>query len=376
MKSFLIATIEQTELSSSTNCSSAPLLPLVDRPVMVYTVELLARYGIRDISVVQPSRLNNIEKYFKDGKRWNVNLTYLRQDNSLDSAGILKDWADTHGETFLVVPANCFFDFNIDAALEHHHRTHAQITMILARCMDPENIPQAVQIDADSRVVGLGDNAHGHQFQATGAYICEPHVFQQIPAGPLCDIATQVIPALLAQGQKVSGFEIDGYWNPLHSFPAYKEAQEECLAALMHSQPEGNHSRIHKLYADGQHKHNGLWRAPHSVIHQSVRITPPVFVGEGSQIGPDVELGPNVVIGSHVVVDEGATIRNSTILRNTYVGQLVELNNRIVNKSRLIDAETGEYTQITDDFLLSEASPAMIGHRLKDMMGRMLGFFL
>ena len=166
MKSFLIATIEQTELSSSTNCSSAPLLPLVDRPVMVYTVELLARYGIRDISVVQPSHLNKIEKYFKDGKRWNVNLTYLRQDTSQGSAGILKEWADTHRESFLVVPANCFFDFNIDAALEHHYRTNAQITMIVARCMDAEHLAQTVQIDADSRVLrstGAGgeDNRFG-----------------------------------------------------------------------------------------------------------------------------------------------------------------------------------------------------------------------
>ncbi|MEZ4714219.1 MAG: NDP-sugar synthase [Caldilineaceae bacterium] len=381
MKSILIAATERTPLAPLDDCFLAPMLPLVDRPVMVYTIELLARNNIKNLSVVLPSKSTKIEHYFKDGKRWNVNLTYLQAHQPMGDASALRKWAERHREPFLVMAADAFIDFDIDAAVKRHRQTGAQITMILAQDTERERPHRTVQIDATASVIGLGSEGDTKKLQATGAYICNPEILQYIPADQPCDFYHHWVPALLEQGQTVSSFTIDGYWNPLDSFAAYQEAQEVCLAALTNGQYDGQHDvarrrRIRKLYADGHHARNGLWRAPNSTIHASATITPPVYVGEGSQIGADVEVGPNVVIGAHVVVDEGATIRNSTILRNTYVGQLVELDNRIVNKSLLIDAKTGEYTQITDDFLLSEASSTIVGHRLKNLVGRMIGFFL
>jgi lipopolysaccharide/colanic/teichoic acid biosynthesis glycosyltransferase len=101
------------------------------------------------------------------------------------------------------------------------------------------------------------------------------------------------------------------------------------------------------------------------VIHPSVRLAPPVYIGDNCQIGSDVELGPDVVIGKNVVIDDEATISQSTILDQSYVGQLVNIENRIVHKNVMIDVNTAERTEVVDEFLLGEAHPALIDASLQ-----------
>lgn len=378
MKSILVATAKEQALSPLADSFQAPMMPLIDRPVMVYAVELLARHGIKNISVVLFPGQEDIKKYFQDGRRWNVNLSYINQNKQNGDAALLKERAYELSETFLILPSDSFLDFDITAALAYHRQTDSLVTVILSKCNEREVAGQRhyVQIDTAGSIVKLGTQSGVADLEATGAFICESRVLDDVPENQAYNILCELLPKLHSQGHKLSGFVIDGYWNALNSFAAYKEAQEACLAALIGHEPNRERGKIHKLYADGRSNRQGLWRAHNSVIHPSAQITGPAFVGEGCQIGADVELGPNVVIGSHVVVDEGATIRNSTVLQHTYVGQLVELNNRIVNKSQLIDVETGEYTNITDDFLLSEASSTIVSNRLKNLVGRAMGFFL
>ena len=61
-----------------------------------------------------------------------------------------------------------------------------------------------------------------------------------------------------------------------------------------------------------------------------------------------------------MVIDDEATIFQSTILDQSYVGQLVNIENRIVYKNLMIDANTAERTEVVDEFLLGEAHPALI----------------
>ncbi|MEP7187635.1 MAG: sugar transferase [Roseiflexaceae bacterium] len=94
------------------------------------------------------------------------------------------------------------------------------------------------------------------------------------------------------------------------------------------------------------------------IIHPSARLAAPLCIGEGCRIGYGVELGPEVVIGSSVVIDDDATIFQSTVLGRTYVGQLVNINNRVIYKTTLIDVQTSESTQVIDPFLLAETRVA------------------
>ena len=51
VQAILLATGETNKLRPLTETVPAPMLPVADRPVMLYAVELLARQGIKQILV-------------------------------------------------------------------------------------------------------------------------------------------------------------------------------------------------------------------------------------------------------------------------------------------------------------------------------------
>jgi lipopolysaccharide/colanic/teichoic acid biosynthesis glycosyltransferase len=121
---------------------------------------------------------------------------------------------------------------------------------------------------------------------------------------------------------------------------------------------------------------DNIWVGRNHVIHPSVRLAPPVYIGDNCQIGADVDVGPDVVLGHNVVIDAGATVSQSVVLDYTYVGKLMEIINRIVNKNLMIDVETAEYTEVANSHLLGEAHPNLIDSWLRRTWDTAVSIFL
>ena len=66
-----------------------------------------------------------------------------------------------------------------------------------------------------------------------------------------------------------------------------------------------------------------------------------------------------------MIIDDDASISKSTILDHTYVGKLVNIENRLVYQDRIIDMETGDSIRITDNFLLGPIYELDVNSRLK-----------
>jgi lipopolysaccharide/colanic/teichoic acid biosynthesis glycosyltransferase len=216
-------------------------------------------------------------------------------------------------------------------------------------------------VDAAGHVCRIGSGSSSqHVLEHTGAYIFEPQVLEYIPPRTHFDGYQQLIPALLAAGIEAYGYRMTGYWNKLDSFQAYQEAQKVFLYSAYDGvkpnwqAPAGTLPRVRYPSIEGQQVAPGIWVGPNHIIHPSARLAPPICIGEGCRIGYGVELGPDVVIGPSVVIDDEATISHSTVLARTYVGHLVNIINRVIHKTTLIDIETSESTTVVDPFLLAE----------------------
>lgn len=400
VQAILLATGENNNLHPLTTSIPSPMIPIANRPVMALMVELLARYGLKRSLVSLYERGGSIEGYFGEGSRWGIQLEYLLQRESWGTAGSLK-WAESQlHETFIVLPADSMIDLDIDAAIRFHHAHDGPVTMILHKPLkkrvgdgkaeqeegnqeDKTNQPtalhqpvyDAVWIDAEGHI--SLEPTNGLLLSATRAYIIEPHILELVPPQSSYDIYKDLIPALLEANLTVYGFQMQGYWNRLDSFLDYQEAQKDFLKSAT---PRNNQASstfpIRYPTIEGYPYSEGIWVGRDNIIHPNVRITPPVFIGDGCRIGRKVELGPGAVIGSNVIIDDEATVKNSTILDFTYVGQLVNLEERIVNKTLLIDINSAESVNVVDNFLLDEASPTSIGSGFKRILDLLLSIIL
>ncbi|MEO7912490.1 MAG: sugar transferase [Roseiflexaceae bacterium] len=339
-----------------TEALPTPLVPIVNRPVMAIAVEILARAGYKDLFVSLCNRGGSIASYFGDGSRWGVQIEYLTQREGWGSAGALAWAGQLLTETVLVLPADSIIDLDIDAALAFH-RTHGGLATMILHSSAEDRTAHPVALDERNAVCALSAGRFdGRVLEHTGALLFEPQVLQFIPTRTYFDSYSQLIPALLSAGIPVYGYGMSGYWNGLESFQQYQEAQKVFLySAYEPAKPEIEFAqRIRFPSIEGQQIAPGIWVGQNHIIHPSARLAAPICIGEGCRIGYGVELGPEVVIGSSVVIDDDATIFQSTVLDRTYIGQLVNINNRVIYKTTLIDVQTSESTQVIDPFLLAE----------------------
>lgn len=324
MQAILLATSEQTKLAPLNEFLPAPMMPVLNRPVIEYAIEQLARHGIKDIHVALYHLGGSIEAHCGDGKRWGVRLTYHLQREPLGTAGALKWASDALTETFVMFPADALITVDFTAALAEHRARNAGVTSIVAGEM------------------------------LTGAFICEPHVLDGIPARTSFDFANDLMPVLERVGEVMHRFQASEY-NPLNSFADFQRAQNLGL--------QNKHMHARQIAP-------GIWVGRNAVIHPTVALAAPVCIGDDCFIGRAVELGPNVVIGANVFLDDEATLTESTVLDDTYVGKLVKLDQRVAAKTWLIDTVTCEGTRVVDHFLLAENTPTALGSVVWNVVDR------
>lgn len=358
MQVILLATDEQRSLPPLTDTIPAPMLPIVDRPVMATTIEVLARAGHKQIMVSLYERGGQIAAYFGDGRRWGLELKYLTQRQAWGSGGALRFAGGLVKDKVLLLPGDALIDLDLDEALAFHERHGGIATAILhSACYGP--MTPRLCVDAAGRIVADGKPADGARpMSATQAYIIEPRALDLLPRREPCDITEDLIPALLAAGEPVYGYAMGGYWNPLSSIAAYQEAQEVYLySAYSQRVPDedvgGPAQRVRFPSLEARQVAPGIWVGRDHSIHPTVKLAAPTYIGPSSWIGREVELGPATVIGANVVIDDDATVSRSTVLSETYVGRLVNVDERVVTWSTISDVEGGDTTRVVDPFLIS-----------------------
>lgn len=368
MQVLLVATNEHDKPFGIADADTGPMLPVVNRPVMAVLVEILARAGCKQIVVSLYQRGGGVAAYFGAGRRWGVQLDYVAQREAWGDAGAVRWVSRLVRETLLVLPADIILDLDIEAALAAHQAHGSGLTLITAPPR-PQQPGRLIQRSAAGSVA-LAEPQPGAPAEAyTGAFIIEPALIQQIPARTPYDSYRQLLPELLAAGHTVHAYCTAGYWNQLNSAAAYHEAQRVFLYSAYQPPDLATNSAHAQLPCvrypsiEGNQIAPGIWVGQNHMIHPDARLAAPVCIGEGCRVGANVELGPEAVIGAGVMIDDEATVLRSVILPRTYIGQLVNIQGRLVQRSTMIDLSTGERAEVTDQFLLAGITPLVLPKR-------------
>jgi hypothetical protein len=94
------------------------------------------------------------------------------------------------------------------------------------------------------------------------------------------------------------------------------------------------------------------------VIPKSVEIKKPVIIGNNVQIQANSLIDKNSIIGSNVIIDRGSIISDSIVIGNTYIGEHLEIKNKIAAGNLLIDPESGTSIVMEDPHLLTSMTPS------------------
>ena len=187
MKAVVMAGGEGTRLRPLTSNRPKPLVPILNKPCMQHSIELLKRYGVDEIIVTLYYLADEIQGYFGDGADLGVKLHYTIEDTPLGTAGSVRQAYDIlKDDTFIIVSGDALTDINVEKALEFHKRKGSMATLVLQHVENPLEFGVVIT-DEEGRVRRfLEKPSWGEVFSDTvntGMYIIEPEVLEYMEDG-------------------------------------------------------------------------------------------------------------------------------------------------------------------------------------------------
>ncbi len=324
MKAVVMAGGEGTRLRPLTSNQPKPMVPIFNKPIMEYTIELLRAHGITDIVVTLQFMPQMIRNYFGDGSDLGVDLAYAIEQEPLGTAGSVKN-AEAHlDETFIVISGDALTDIDLDKLLDFHKKKQSMATIALARVDNPLEFGVVIANDHGQIERFLEKPTWGEIFSDTintGIYVLEPEVFDYIEKGTAVDFSKDVFPKLLEDKKPLYGYVADGYWCDVGNYEQYVQAHQDVMDRRAAIEPPGIKMR------------EDVWVGEGAYIDPSADIVGPVVIGQNARIERDTELHEYSVIGNNVVIRSGTHCHRAILWENTFVGNQAHLHGAVVGKN-------------------------------------------
>lgn len=305
-----------TRLKPLTDPIPKPMVPVLNTPVMEYSVKLLHIHGIKEIIANTHYNSHFITDYFGNGERFGVNLQFSYEEQLLGTAGGVRKNRHFLDETFFVLSGDALTDINLSKMLEFHQRNKALATIALKPIRDVSNYGVVVA-DETGKIKAFQEKPKPQEALSnvvnTGIYLFEPEIFEQIPEG-FYDFGQQLFPRLLELNERFYGFVTDDYWCDIGTIEVYQAAQEDAL----------NNGNFRKMAST-----DGLFSIKNHCV-----------AGVKTTIDLSSRIGRNVFIGKNCIINSGAVLDNCIIWDNCTLQENVVVENAIIGMGCMIGANT------------------------------------
>lgn len=332
---------EGTRLRPLTCNLPKPMMPIMDKPVMEYTIQLLKKHGIKDIAVTLQYLPESIKAYFGDGSEWGVNIKYYVEETPLGTAGSVKNAREFLDETFVVISGDALTDFNLRQAIDYHRQQQALATIVLTRVESPLEYG-LVLTDSSGRISRfLEKPSWGEVFSDTvntGIYVLEPEALGHVPENTVYDFSRDLFPGFLQERKGLFGCILHGYWCDIGNCEQFHQVHLDILDGKVDIELKAC-------------RHGQVWMGEGVRLSPRADVKGPVYIGPYCRIADHVRLEPYTVLGEGCLVGEGASLKRTVIWKGSYIGQDAELRGATIGKGVVIDKKVKvfEGAVISDD---------------------------
>ena len=370
MKAMILAAGKGTRVRPITHTTPKPMIPILQKPVMEFLLELLLEHGFDEIMVNVSHLSEEIENYFRDGQRFDVQIAYSFEGRISDgeligeamgSAGGLKkiqDFQAFFDDTFVVLCGDALIDLDLTEAVRRHREKGAMASLITKRVpRDQVSSYGVVVTDEAGRVLSFQEKPSVEEAASdminTGIYIFEPKVLDFIPSGEPFDIAADLFPRLVDSGAPFYALPMEFEWVDIGKVPDYWQAIRSVL--------QGD---VRQVQIPGKQVRPGIYAGLNVAADwDKIHVEGPIFVGGMTRIENGVTIIGPAMIGPSCHICEGATIDNSIIFDYSRIGAGVQLVEKLVYGRYCVD-RNGDHFDLQEaalDWLITDARRQDVG---------------
>jgi glucose-1-phosphate thymidylyltransferase len=319
MKALIAAGGRGTRLRPITFTNNKHLIPIANKPMILYPLEAIKEAGISEVGVVVNETRTDVEALLGDGSRFGVEISYLFQPGAPGIADCVRRAKKFLGKKpFVFYLGDNILAGGIRRFMDRFLKEKPNAILILSKVPDPERF--GVAVIKRGRVVKTVEKPKEHisDLAITGIYFFDYHVFEAFEGKEIVRPSVRgemeipdVYQYLIDHDYQVIACEVTGWWKDTGKMKDLLDANRLVL------------DRFNGVEIKGR-------------IDESSEVMGDVKVGKDSQIINSVLRGP-VVIGQKVLI------------KNSYIGPYTSIYHRcqVVN-SELENSILLEGAQLLD----------------------------
>jgi mannose-1-phosphate guanylyltransferase len=284
-----------------TQIKAKPVLPVLNRPLIHWTLDLLAHHGVTDVVINLHHLPRTVVQAVGSGRDFGLQVTWSRERRILGTGGGPRRVRDFFGsEPFFLVNGDVVFDFDLTDLLARHRAAGARATLALVANPEPRRYSPIVTGAGGwvRALAGLPRPARGQPSLFTGVHVVDPSLLDRLPDAA-SDIVRDLYAPLIDEGEDILGVRVRGAWYDLGGPSLYLRSQLSMLSSGF----------------------RGLRRG--ALIHPAARVHPRARVAR-SVIGPKAVVGEGAEVAGSVLWDRvrvgaGARVRGSILASGSRV---------------------------------------------------------
>lgn len=222
MKGVILAGGFGKRLKPITDNVPKPMIEILDKPIIEWQIQLLAKNNIREIIICVGYLKEQIIDHIASGNRFNVKVAYTVEEEPLGTGGALKN---TY--SLLKDEKEGFFMINGDILTNIDFKILADKNKINTLAVVPLNSPYGiVDFDEQLNVTGFKEKPHiQDKWINAGIYFFNEDVFNYLPDKG--NIETTALPEMANQQKlKAKKFE-NSFWKSIDSHKDIDESSKE-----------------------------------------------------------------------------------------------------------------------------------------------------
>jgi NDP-sugar pyrophosphorylase family protein len=316
MQALILAGGKGTRLRPLTMHTPKPIVPIANRPFLLYQLELLKRADVRDVILSLSYQPQKIEDRLGDGTDYGVRISYTVEASPLGTAGAYRNAAGLISKTTVVLNGDVLTDIDLNDVIRFHRERGAAATIVLTPVPNPTAYG-LVETDGEQRVSRFLEKPKPDEVTCdtinAGIYILEPRVLDYIPEGEPFMFEYGVFPKLLERAEPFYAYTWRGYWRDIGTSASYRQANMDVIAGHV------------KLLDTAQEKRGEKFDETAEIDSVSI-VDPTCTVKAGVQI-------INSVVSRNCFIEERARIENSVVRGGSRIGAGALLESAVVGKS-------------------------------------------
>lgn len=353
MKALILCAGKGTRLRPLTLTNAKPLIPIANKPTIMYSIEKIKESGISDIGiVVSPENIEAFQRVLGDGSSLDIKITYIIQEKPQGLAHAVKVAKDfLNNEDFLMFLGDNLVYFDLKSFIKKFEQSEYESYILLTPVENPWDF--GIALIEDSKVVKVVEKPKvpPSNLAIVGVYIFTPLIFEAIdhlsPSWRGEYEITDAIQWLIDNSKNVGAHIIEGWWKDTGKPEDLIEANRKILSELKEMQIEG------EIREDSLIQGNVVIGKNTKIINSIIRG--PAIVGDNttisnSYIGPYTSIGDGVYISSseieHSIILNDANILNIPVrIESSVIGENANIIS-IERKPHSIKLILGDYSHI------------------------------